>query len=81
MDEGQEQGSVHCQTLCDQIFIFLPDFHFYFCGKSLCVVLLLKYVNMLEQAQQLLTACVIVCLEFRLCPGSEMNKPIKALWL
>lgn len=47
----------------------------------MCVVLLLKYVNMSEQAQQLLTACVIVCLEFRLCPGSEMNKPIKALWL
>lgn len=47
----------------------------------MCVVLLLKYVNMLEQAQQLLTACVIVCLEFRLCPGREMNKPIKALWL
>lgn len=60
-----------------KFFIFLPDFHFDF----VCVVLLLKYVNMLEQAQQLLTACVIICLEFRLCPGREMNNPIKALWL
>lgn len=42
---------------------------------------LLKHESGLEQALQLLTACVIVFHRFRLCPSHSMKKPIKALWL
>lgn len=56
-------------------------FHFDFVENLCMLCCLLKHGSVLEQALQLLTACVIVFHQFRLCPSHEMKEPIKALWL